>query len=192
MSAALKPPARMTVAEFLAWEPEDGGRWQLVDGEPVAMAPPSDNHAALQSELGRLIGNHLLDRGSACRVGVGPGIILRTLTAENWRIPDLGVTCAPPAGTHDMPAPVLLAEILSPGNHRQSRANVWTYMTLPSVREILLLHSTRIEAELLRRQPDGTWPAEPLLVRDGETLALDSVGLALPLRAIYRTTSLAG
>jgi Uma2 family endonuclease len=90
-----------------------------------------------------------------------------------------------------MPEPVLLVEILSPSNYRQSRANVWTYMTLPSVRDVLLVHSTRIEAELLSRQPDGSWPAEPLLVREGGTLTLDGIGLALPLRALYRTTSLA-
>jgi hypothetical protein len=39
MSSALKPPDRMTVAEFLAWDAPGETRWQLVDGEPVAMAP---------------------------------------------------------------------------------------------------------------------------------------------------------
>ena len=39
MSATLKAPVNMTVAEFLEWCPDDGQRWQLVDGEPVAMAP---------------------------------------------------------------------------------------------------------------------------------------------------------
>jgi hypothetical protein len=86
---------------------------------------------------------------------------------------------------------VLLAEILSPNNYGETRAHVWTYTTLPSVREILVVHSTRIEAELLRRLPDGSWPEQALVLRDGETLALDSIALTLPVRAIYRTTSLA-
>ena len=49
-------PARMTVDEFLCWDSgERSGRlWQLVDGEPVAMAPGSQNHGALQGEIGRL------------------------------------------------------------------------------------------------------------------------------------------
>ena len=41
MTALLKmPPIRyMTVAEFLAWPSDSaGGTWQLIDGEPVAMA----------------------------------------------------------------------------------------------------------------------------------------------------------
>jgi Uma2 family endonuclease len=194
MSVALKhPPGSMTVAEFLEWDSGDlsGRRWQLVDGEPVAMAPPGDDHSAIQSELGRLLGNHLLQRGVPCRAGTGPGIIPNIHETENWRIPDLGVTCTPPTGTQDMPNPVLLVEILSPSNYRQTRANIWTYTTLPSVREILLVHSTRIGAELLRRNADGHWPKRPQKASDGESFMLDSIGLTLPVRALYRTTSLA-
>ena len=58
MVAMRKPaPARMSVDEFLAWDSGDrsGRLWQLVDGEPTAMAPGSQNHGALQGEIGRLI-----------------------------------------------------------------------------------------------------------------------------------------
>ena len=41
MTAVLKIPARMTIAEFLAWNPPAGRLWQLVDGELQAMAPAS-------------------------------------------------------------------------------------------------------------------------------------------------------
>jgi Uma2 family endonuclease len=60
----------MTLTEFLSWDPSDpsGRAWQLIDGEPVAMAPASETHAALQAEIGRLIGNHLLARGGPCRL----------------------------------------------------------------------------------------------------------------------------
>jgi hypothetical protein len=46
--AIRKPaPSRMTLDEFLAWDPSDqtGCTWQLIDGEPVAMAPGSETHA---------------------------------------------------------------------------------------------------------------------------------------------------
>jgi Uma2 family endonuclease len=182
----------MTVAEFCEWESGDptGGRWQLVDGEPVAMAPASENHGAIQSELAYLLTAHLIARASRCRVISEPGIIPRVRAAENWRIPDLGVTCAPAAGSLKMLEPVLLAEILSPNNYRETRANIFTYTTLRSVQEILVVHCTRIEAELLCRLPDGSWPAEPLVRRDGDELTLASLDLTLPVRAIYRTTSL--
>jgi Uma2 family endonuclease len=39
MSVANQLPAAMTVAEFLDWNPQDGDRWELIDGTPQAMAP---------------------------------------------------------------------------------------------------------------------------------------------------------
>jgi len=183
----------MTVDEFAAWDSGDhtGRRWQLVDGEPVAMAPASDNHGSIQAELSRLIGNHLVERHSSCRVVTEPGIIPRVRANENWRIPDLGVTCTPSEGSVEVPAPVLLVEIISPNNHAETRANIWTYTTLPSVQEILVVHLTRIEAELLRRRDDGTWPEQPEAILAAGTVDLTSIGFTAPLGALYRTTSLA-
>jgi len=72
MVAAAQVPARMSVAEFLAWDSGDGQAWQLVDGEPQAMAPASRTHGT-QGELGRLIGNHLASQASPCSLVVTPG-----------------------------------------------------------------------------------------------------------------------
>ena len=99
--AALRkhPPARMTLAEFFAWDPEDPSvrSWQLIDGEPVAKAPATEGHGALQGEVVRLLGNHLIARGGPWRVIVEPGIVPRVRSDRNHRIPDIGVTCAPPS-----------------------------------------------------------------------------------------------
>ena len=84
MNALAKLPVRMTVQEFLAWEPGDGRAWQLVNGEPQAMAPAKPTHAFLQAELARLIGNHLLAQDSPCRVAIEPGIMLRALAGRNF------------------------------------------------------------------------------------------------------------
>jgi hypothetical protein len=70
-------PARMTLAEFLDWTPPEGtgAAYQLIDGEPVAVAPASLNHAFLVAEIARLIGNHLVDAGSVYNVMMQPGIV---------------------------------------------------------------------------------------------------------------------
>jgi Uma2 family endonuclease len=186
-------PARMTLTEFLSWDPADpsGRAWQLIDGEPMAMAPASEPHAALQGEIGRRIGNHLIDQGGRCRLLSQPGIVPRVRANRNFRIPDLGVTCAPPALGLMVADPILLIEILSPSNEAETRANIWAYTTIPSVREILAVHSTRIEAELLRRNADGSWPEEPDILTAADTLTLGSIDFATPLAALYRTTALA-
>ena len=191
MSALPKIPVRMTVAEFLAWNPPTPQLWQLVDGEPQAMAPASRTHGAIQSELGSLIRNHLAESGSPCSIITTPGVIPHVQSDTNVRIPDLAVTCSGyDTEESALTDPVLLIEILSPSNQAETWANVWTYTTIPSVHEILVLKTASISAELLRRTPDGSWPEQPLILSDGE-LALQSIGFRIPLAAAYRTTRLA-
>lgn len=184
-------PRRMTVMEFLDWADREpsGRRRQLRDGVPEAMAPTTERHGAILAELGALIRNHLLETGSACHIVVEPGVVPRAGAHENVRIPDIAVICRPPSRERLMHDPVLLIEILSPSNEKQTRANVWACTTIPSVAEILIVDSAAIRAELLRRQPDGTWPEQPLLLGPDDRLALASIGFASPLRAIYRTAA---
>lgn len=193
MSSALKmPPHRMTVAEFLDWDSGDrsGALWQLRDGEPEMMAPASDRHGSIQAELAYLLTSHLQARGGSCRVVIAPGVIPRVRSAENCLVPDIGVTCAAPSGAVMLAEPVVLIEILSPSNETKTRANVWTYTTIPTVAEIVILRTSSVIAEVLRRQPDGFWPEQPEMVgADGE-LRLDSIGFAEPLRSAYRTAGL--
>jgi len=79
------PPARMTLAEFFAWDPEEPSvrSWQLIDGEPVAMVPATEGHGALQIEIGALLRNHLLAAGGRCRVIAEAGIIPHVRSDRN-------------------------------------------------------------------------------------------------------------
>ena len=193
MSSALKLPLRrMTVAEFLDWDSGDqsGALWQLRDGEPEMMAPASDRHGSIQSELSYLITARLRASGGPCRIVTAPGVIPARRSEVNCLVPDLGVTCTPPNDARLVHEPVVLIEILSPTNVSKTRANVRGYQTIPTVAEIVVLRSTSIVAEVLRRQPDGTWPEQPDLVTGDDTLRLDSIGFAEPLRSVYRTTNL--
>ena len=192
MVAIRKLPHRMTVAEFLDWNPEDGtgALWQLRDGEPEMMAPASDAHGSIQGELHRLIENHLVVRGKRCRSVVTPGVIPRVRSDRNLLIPDLGITCSPPSGGKSMPDPVVLIEVLSPSNEAETRANVWAYTTIPSVQEILIVFSTEIGAEILRRRADGSWPDQPEFIGPAEELRLEAIGFTARLRDAYRTSGL--
>ena len=191
MGPALKFPPVMTVPEFLAWDAPGGARWQLVEGQAVAMAPASRTHGAIQAEVARQIGNHLDTTGRNCTVVTEPGIVPRVRGNENFRIPELAVTCTDyDTEEYDVANPVLIVEVLSPSNRAETWLNVWAYTTIPSLREILILSSTAIRAELLRRGPDGSWPETPQAIEDGDP-TLDSIGMTVPLASFYRTTRLA-
>jgi Uma2 family endonuclease len=192
MVVLAKIPVRMTVGEFRKWDSDDGRRYELVDGEPRAMAPASTIQGFLQNELGRLIGNHLLDKASGCEVVANPGIVPRLLSEHNVRIPDLAVTCSPlVVGQATLSDPVLLIEILSPSNQAKTWTNVWAYTSILSVQEILVLRADRIAAELLRRSPQGEWPDRPIAITEGD-LVLESIGFRVALTDLYARTGLRG
>lgn len=188
MNVQVRIPVRMSVAEFLMWEPGDGRTWQLVDGEPQLMAPASVTHGTIQANMAALLSNHLEQTGSRCVVVTAPGVIPHIRPRLNFRIPDLAVTCTRDASQEAaLTDPTLVIEILSPSNQAETLANLWAYASTPSVQEILVVRTAAMNVELLRRQPDGTWPQEPLIVTDGDVV-LDSIGFRAPLARVYRNT----
>lgn len=191
-AARPKLPPLMTVGDFIDW-PGDGlgTRFELVDGVVRAMTPASDAHNTIAGNLTGLIWQHLRQTRSPCRVAGAPGVQPRVRADWNFRIPDLGVTCAPNrAGDLFTPDPILIVEILSPGNTSETYESVRAYATLPSVLDILIVHSTRVKAELLRRDAAGAWPANPEVIDAGGTVHLSAIGFDFPLDAAYAGTHL--
>jgi Uma2 family endonuclease len=188
MSVADQLPAAMTVAEFLDWNPQDGDRWELIDGTPQAMALASPRHGAIQNEAGRMIGNHLADSRPACRVITEPGIHQPKVRANrNVRVPDLAVTCAEwDPDERLLQNLVVVVEILSPSNKADTWANVWSYVTIPSVLEILVLHTARPRGSVAPRT-GRRLAGQPSAIGIGDTVTLESVGFTTPRVAFYRT-----
>ena len=88
-----------------------------------------------------------------------------------------------------IPDPVLLIEVLSPGNAQETYEAVRCYATLPSVRDILIVHSTRIRAELWTRDSKGDWPPNPAELDEG-LVPLVSIDFKLDLAEVYAGTHL--
>lgn len=190
MTAQLKIPKEMTLAEFLDWDAPGPLHWQLVDGVPIAMAPAHQIHGTIQMELGRIIGNHLVANAMLCRAIIEPGIVPRVRANINYRVPDIAVTCSKfDIEKPYVEEPVLLIEILSPSNKNETWTNVWTYTTIPSVKEIFVISSQTLSAELLRRNEDGTWPEESLKIVTG-SVNLQSIDFSFELSDAYRGTGL--
>jgi Uma2 family endonuclease len=187
------PPPPATVADFLAWPGDGTGRrYQLVDGDVRAISYGTTTRGAIQATLARMVANHFDATGSACHAIIRPCIAPRIRASLNVRCPALGVTAArDEPGQYTVPDPIVLVELPSADDAHDTWNNVWSYTTIPSVREILVVHSTRVLAELLRRETDGNWPAEPEEIRSDGTLRLDSIGFSCPLIAVYAQTHLA-
>ena len=187
------PLPHMTADEFLAWPGDGSGRtFQLVDGEIRQVSPASSIHSAIQGELTILIGMARRISGANFRI-LPEGAIIPGLNAStNVRVPDIVVARADLARQQQtIPDPILLIEVLSPGNQDDTRDNVRAYSTLPSVQEIAVVHSVRILAEIHRRDAAGVWLPEPEYVWAGARLRLPSVGLDCAIEDAYQGTWLA-
>jgi len=181
----------MTAEEFLNRPDDlDGTKYELVDGALRAMSPASVRHGAIQATIARLVGNHFAATGSKCIVVSEPIVEVRVRANYNRRAPDLGVTCNPITSDVEIPEPVLLIEILSKSNWKETIDNIWTYTTIPSVRELLVVSSMGVEAQFLRRQDDGSWPADLIRIDEADDVTLASIGLTVPLKAFYAQSGL--
>lgn len=192
MTVAVHSPAHMSLEEFLDW-PGDGRarHYQLIDGEVRPMSPASATHSIIQLKIGVLLSLSITQAGAPLRALTEAAVVPGARSATNLRIADLAVTrSAISAGQVAVPEPVLLVEILSPGNERETREAVRAYTSIPSVREILVVRSTKIAAEILRRGADGAWPKAPEEVGPGGSVRLDSVGLTCPIEEFYAGTHL--
>jgi Uma2 family endonuclease len=133
---------RMTADEFIAWAMEQprGEKYELSDGRIIAMSPERYGHAALKSEIGRLLGNAIKEAGLPCRALVD-GVAVR-VDADTVFEPDVLVRCGPPptAETVKIDDPVIVVEVLSPSTSARDRTTKLAgYFRLPSVQHYLLV-----------------------------------------------------
>ncbi len=192
-SAMLDALPTMTVAEFMDWDSTGHiGKLELVNGEVRAMSPASGTHSLIQANLAFLIGAHLRATKRPCRVGTEAPIVPRFAANDNVRAPDLAVTCAPPTKDKTFPDPVLIVEVMSPGNRRETWESILACSTIPSLTEVLIIESEKVRVEIYRRDGDGGWPKDPNGVETdlAAIVSLESIGADLALADIYAGTHL--
>ncbi len=108
--------------EMLESLPDDGNRYEIIDGELFVTPPPAFGHQRVQWELGRLIANYL-DRYPAGQGFFAPGDVI--VDQRNVVEPDIFVV---PRGIDpksaswaDIKSLLLAVEILSPSTARADR-----------------------------------------------------------------------
>ena len=164
--------------EFDRWGwPDDGKRYELVDGTPVELPPMRVSHSAVIYTIGRLVGGHIDRAGLPYLVGMGASFRLG-MSGGNFRIPDLHITplARLDIDLNDEPGvwegyPDIAVEVVSPtDSYLDVVAKARLYLR-QGVRAALLIDATHREVTV--RQSDG---AVRVLTGD-DTLEL---GAALP------------
>jgi Uma2 family endonuclease len=168
-----------TLDEFLAFDDGTDTRYELFDGQMVAMPPASDVHGALVARLAVRIGGALRP---PCEVVIEAGIVPPE-RADSWYEADLAVTCAGLTGQQFVAEPRLIVEVLSPTTAATDRdRKLPDYRTIPSLEDILVVSSSEPRIEHNRREADG-WKIRDL--RGGGTLRPEAFDITLDLGELY-------
>ena len=180
---ATAPKLRMTVDEFLAWAEGRPGRYELIDGEVVAMSPERTRHAEVKFAVQTALAQSIRAAGVPCRV-LPDGMTVRVDRRTAYE-PDALVYCGPrlPGDAIEVPDPVIVVEVLSPSTGGvDTGAKLTGYFSLASVQHYLVVDPTR---SMLVHHRRGAGVMETRLLTDG-TVRLDPPGIELPVVDLFR------
>lgn len=181
MTTAVQKP--MTVDAFLRWAEGREGRWELIDGSPIAMAPERASHLLTKARAWASLQRAVEAAGLRCTV-FPDGATVRTSTLSAFE-PDALVTCGepPPDDAIEIPDAMIVVEVLSEGTAaRDHGVKLVGYFSLASVAHYLILDPERRTAIHHRRGQGDV--IETRILTTGP-LALDPPGLELDVEELF-------
>lgn len=181
MAFALRKYRYISEEDYLQGEETSEMRHEYLNGQVYAMAGASDKHNLVAGNAFGLLHAELPDH---CEVFMSDMKVRLQLEQKTiFYYPDVVVSCAADDRAQYFRAkPCLIIEVLSRGTERQDRGEkFWNYQQIPTLQEYLLLAQDVQEATLFRRSTG--W--QPEAYREG-SISLESVGLDVPIEALYR------
>ena len=181
----------MTVEEFYAFTDTrpDEEKWELIDGEPVLNASPSELHQRIVKNLSFALTT--LERRPGTAWEILPGLGVRV--SETSR-PEPDVLIIPISGGsadpqgRDRSDMIAAFEVLSPSTaSRDLRWKRTAYTSLPTLTHYVVIAQDSVDVVVFSRE-NGF--AEQRLRSLGESIELRSLGISVALSEIYRNTGL--
>jgi Uma2 family endonuclease len=190
--ASHRKSAVLSVAAFRGWVESrpDEEHWELIDGVPVMMAPPSHHHQRIASNLERLL-NDAIERmpqrtppvAAYQRVGVNLGPQVEDYDPE----PDVAVVeVATTSDRRYADRFYLVAEVVSSSDESKIEGKREIYKQHPDCECVLVIRQDCFDVVIDLRK-GGTWRRETLKDPDDQ-LTLPSFGLRCLLKDIYKGT----
>src|SRR5437763_13206254 len=119
MSATARPQARVKASDFLAWaDAQARGRFELVQGEIIAMAPERARHNLVKLAVARALEDAVSAGRLPCTVFTDGMAVL--INEDTVREPDASIQCGVEQDLHAMAlhAPLIVVEVTSPSSDR--------------------------------------------------------------------------
>lgn len=179
-----------TVEQYLEMERGSPIRHEYIDGYVYAMSGGTQRHDRIARTITRLLEDHL--QGGPCQV-FSMNMRVRLANGRHYVYADATVTCDPRDVADDLSDhiddPRLVAEVLSESTEKHDRsAKFDLYAGRETLVEYMLIETERVGVEARSRDTAGVWSAARY--GPGDDVALTSVGLAVPIAALYHGTAL--
>ena len=192
MSEAAEKQRVYTYGDIMEWD--DGKRWELYDGVPVALASPTNVHQIVLTEI--LYQLHDFLRGKPCKVYPSPFDVRLFDTAEDRPEqsryvlqPDLMVVCdrekVDRHGVHG--APDLVIEILSPSSRGSDRLRKFVLYERAGVREYWVVdpEARTVEVYLLKAEEGRYYAADAVYTAGASVPVTVLEGCSVDLREVF-------
>lgn len=184
-------PPRFT-SSMLALMPDDGKRYEVIDGELYVSKQPHNNHQSVCTNAGWALADWSR-RAKLGRVFIAPGLVL---SDDADVVPDLAwashglLAVGQDAAGHFRAAPELVVEVLSPGeaNERRDREVKLALYSRRGVQEYWIVDWRSRQVELFRRRDLALHLIATLTERDTIESAL-LPGFALPVPELFADLS---
>lgn len=173
--------------EYILREQETELKHEWLDGQIIAMAGGTAEHARLTAELGFLL-RSLLDP-KRCRV-FSTDLRIRVSATGLATYPDITIVCgAPafdPADANTVVNPTILVEVLSSSTEAYDRGEKWShYRRIPSLQAYVLVDQLRPRVEMYERTDDGFLHR---MTEAGQSLRIPGLNGELSVDALYAET----
>ncbi len=180
----LKKTTKMTADEFLAWaEAQERGRFELIAGEAVAMAPEIADHGRAKFAIALALREAIKRAGVNCEAFVD-SLTVR-IDADAVVEPDALVNCGervPPKSLY-APNPIIVVEVVSPTSRARDFSEKFTdYFRVASIQHYLIADLDRRLVLHHKRGDAGT--IVTAIVKEG-ALRLDPPGIEVSLDGIF-------
>src|SRR4029079_7589301 len=170
---------RMTVPEFLVWAAaQPRGRYELVRGEVVAMAPERARHNLVKAAVFRALGDAVALAGLPCTVFTDGMTVV--IDDEHSREPDAAVQCGVATDLDSMilQAPLIVVQVTSPSSERDATGDkLVQYFSVASIRHYLIVNPTK--RVVIHHARDGDGPIATRIMSEGQ-LDLSPPGMTVP------------
>jgi Uma2 family endonuclease len=175
---SLTPKQGTTVDEFLDWaSAQDEGRYELVDGVVVAMAPQRVLHVRGKSDAQIAFRAAIVRAGNQCE-SFPSGLAVR-IDATTSFVPDIVVNCGDRVADDLMvaPNPVIVVEVLSPSTQQVDKSRKLVgYFRVPGLIHYLIVDIEKRAIIHHRRKDENS--IDTTLIRKG-AIVLDPPGITV-------------